>query len=267
MSNIPFNLPSNQDIEIVFREPTVKDCLDFCSIDESQPEKAITQFLNQLSGEESRHWTRQDRITALWWIFINTSADTTLAFEYLCQYCNKKHIAMVDLVDLGAEATSLVIPAFIDDEIQFSGVKHKIRIYPFSGYVAERLDSYWQALPNSALSVVDRKKLTAEIKLAELAYSFSFYDQSGDLPESVLVHFDEKFKAIGDMSRLNELPELISAIEAANKLLEHGLKYTYVNGIYQLLTSDLTACDDKEGVNHTLRLLIPFRPENFIPEI
>lgn len=273
MAKTIFRLPSDPDIEVTLREPTVADCIDFASFDENLNERSTTLFLNQLSSSESRNWTMLDRIAAVWWVFITTSKDTELAYEYHCDHCGKPHATIIDLIDLDDEATSLMMPPFINDEVQFNGVTRQIKIKPFDGWVTEQLEQYWLHLKTLSPDSVEYKKLLAEIKVMEIVYSFQFIDDEGNTPVSSLEQKEEKLAAINAMSRINEFPELVAAIEAANKYLNHGLKHTYKDGVLQLLSPVITTTcpdkeqGDKEPISDNMRLLVPFQCHYFIPQI
>lgn len=269
MSKTVFKLPSNQDVEIEFRDPTVSDCLDFSGIDPSLSERGATLFLNQLSSQESRAWTMQDRISAIWWIFCTTTNDTDLLFEYICGNCGKKHTAIIDLLSLDDEATSLLVPPYVDDEIIFSGERKKIRVYPFNGYVMEALEQDYLYLESMDQESLGYKKAQAQLKIKEIAYSFNFYSNDGEVDSNPANNLEEKLKAIYAMSRLSELPDLIASITAAQQFLKHGLNHDYIDGKLKLLSPEIdTGCEKgKEDVSNKIRLLIPFFSANFIPEI
>lgn len=282
MSMIPaIKLPSSGK-SIKFREATVDDCLSYCDLNESFDEMMTTEYLNSIQeGElsDSALWTAQDRRTAIWWIFICTSKDTTIGYEYQCQHCGGSHVQLVDLVDLDDEATSLTIKPYIDDEMAFKGKYRDIRFHPYNGLAMAHMEMARIERDNYAQGTAEHIKATAKLKILEVAHSFDFqdskpkwYDFIGTKKErekSFEESLQEKLDVIASMSRVNEFPLLVAAAKAAQEKLAHGLNISFVDGQAHVVSPALP-CETKvdgKGEAMQTRLLIPFRGSVFIPTL
>lgn len=262
-----FRLPSNQKIMVQFREANVNDCLKFCNSDDRFDEQLTTRYLNAIQeGEvnDSADWTAQDRRAALWWIFVTTSADTTIVYSYPCNHCGTEHIATIDLVDLDQEAVSLNRQPFIDDTALFNDQERKIRLHPYTGRAMEQMERVNIERSNEDPESDEYKLLTATLKLYEIANAFDFEDTPADFEEAL----NAKMDAIKAMKRTSELPLLVAAIEAAQETLHHGLAHSFNDGQLFLLSPELQCSQPKEGqAAGVTRLLLPFQGKLFIPEI
>jgi hypothetical protein len=269
MSNVPIiKLPSSGKA-VKFREATVEDCIAYCDLNEAFDEAMATEYLNSVQvGElsDSSLWTAQDRRLALWWIFITTSTDTTIAYEYPCGHCGEHHTQLVDLVDLDEEATSLRVKPYIDDEIQFNDVTRRIRLHPYNGLAMMHMEQH--SIDHSDLEpdTTEYRKAAARLKLLEVAHAFTFTDEKEKDFDKALA---KKLEAISLMSRTKEFPLLAAAVISALEKLEHGLNCRFVDGRISIVSPAMpceTVKDDKGEAMYS-RLLIPFQCSAFIPTI
>jgi hypothetical protein len=261
-------LPSS-GMAITFREATVEDCLAYCDVNDALDELTTTTYLNSIQvGElkDSALWTAEDRRTALWWIFVTTSKDTTIAYEYPCGHCGEAHTQLVDFVDLDDEALTLKGKPYIKDSVAFNGIAHDILLHPYNGLAMMSMEQAANELEELEAGSMEHKKAAARLKVLEVAHAFDFvYGDREEFEEELEV----KLAAIHSMSRINEFDELVTAVIAAKEKLKHGLNSAFVDGRVSLISPPLsceTKTDDK-GEALQSRLLIPFLGAVFIPTI
>lgn len=281
MANIPtIKLPSS-GLPVRFREATLADCLNYCDLNEAFDETLATEYLNSVQDgdvKDSALWTAQDRRLALWWIFICTSKETSIGYEYECKHCGESHLQLLDLLDLDNEATSLTIEPFFDDKMIFNGVERSIRLHPYDGRAMTHMEALRIERDSYPLDSKEYAKEDARLKLYEIAHSFdfmpaksSFFDlmKKKDEPQSFDEALNEKYAAITSMSRISEFPLLVAATKAAHEKLKHGLNMTVIDGKSHIVSPPMpceTKKDDK-GEAMVTRLLIPFRCSVFIPTV
>lgn len=269
MSHIPvLKLPSSGR-PIKFREATVDDCLRYCDLNEDFDELMTTEYLNSVQvGEvdDSANWTADDRMVALWWIFITTSKDTTLAYQFHCAHCGDEHLQLVDFVDLDDEATSLRVKPYIDDQIAFNGEVKAVRLHPYTGMAMMDMEQAKIDIQSLTPDTSEHKRALAHLKILEVAHGFDFKDSPTQSFESAL---NEKLDAISKMSRVNEFPELAAAVKAALGKLEHGLHTQVVDGKIAIVSPPMLCESQKDSKGEAMqsRLLIPFLGAAFIPAI
>lgn len=281
MKVIPtIKLPSNGRA-VRFREATISDCLKYCDLNEAFDESLATEYLNSIQeGEvsDSALWTAQDRRTALWWVFICTSKETSIGYEYQCQHCGEMHLQLVDLIDLDDEATSLNIDPFFDEKMMFNGVERDIRLHPYDGRAMVHMEALRLELSGYRQGSADYIKTEARLKIYEVAHSFDFLpakkgffelkpkqEQEKTFEEAL----SEKFDAITSMSRVNEFPALVASVKAAHEKLQHGLNMTVIDGTAHIISPPMP-CEiktDDKGEAMVTRLLIPFRCSVFVPTV
>lgn len=275
MISIPaFPLPSNRSKKIVFRGPTVADCLDFCDLRPELEELATTDYLNQLQEgvmDDSALWTAQDRRTALWWIFVSSSVDTTLPYSYECQHCGETHSVDIDLVDLDDAVVMLDGPAYREGEIRVNGEYKPARFHPMDGRAMVHMEGLRQERDYS--EPAKQKRLSSEIKVAEVLHSFTLMEWA-DLPwEEALA---KKRDLVTQMDRESEYKPLVAQCLLAASELRHGLAVEIRDGRVDLVSPPLpcenyTAPEgDKEaasGPAPATVLLMRFRPFQFISAV
>lgn len=275
MISIPaFPLPSNPSKKIVFRGPTVADSLDFCDLRPELEEQATTDYLNQLQEgprDDAALWTAQDRRTALWWIFVSTSSDTTLAYTYECQHCGESHHVDIDLVDLDDQVVMLDGSAYQEGEIRVNGEFKPARFHPMDGRAMVHLEGLRQERDYS--EPAKQKRLSAEIKVAEVLHSFTLLEWA-DLPwEEALA---KKRELVTQMDRESEYKPLVAQCLLAAAELRHGLAVEIRDGRVDLVSPPLP-CEnhgakegDKEAASEPAPatvLLLRFRPFQFISAV
>jgi hypothetical protein len=254
---------------VTFREATIEDCLNYCDVNDALDELITTEYLNSVQvGEKSDSalWTAEDRRLALWWIFVTTSKDTTIAYEYPCGHCGETHLQAVDLVDLDDEATSLKIKPYLDDRILFDDKIRLVRFHPYNGLAMMNMEQAANELDELEDGTNEHKRAAARLKVLEVAHAFDFTDTE---PSDFDAELAIKLEAISSMKRTTEFPDLVAAAIAAREKLRHGLNCTHENGRVSLVSPELQ-CENKTGEKgealHS-RLLIPFRGAVFIPTV
>lgn len=267
----PFPRPSNPGKKIHFRAPTVADCLDFCDLRPELEEQSTTDYLNQLQEgpkDDAALWTAQDRRTALWWIFVSSSADTTQAYSYECQHCGETHRVDIDMVDLDDAVVMLDRPAYIEGEVWVNGESKPAHFHPMNGLAMAHLESLRLLRDNS--EPAQKKRLTAEIKVAEVLHSFTPLEWAS-LPWEVAL--ERKRELVTSMDRDSEYPPLVAQCLFAAAELRHGLAVEIREGRVDLVSPALP-CEnhpaEKEAAGEPAPatvLLLRFRPIKFIPAI
>lgn len=266
----PFPLPSDRKRKITFREPTVGDSLDYCDINPDMEEEAATQYLNQLQSNQpvvhdAALWSAQDRLAALWWIFVNVSTNTALQYEYPCAHCGDEHHAVIDLVELDATYQELKGKKFIPAELVAAGRHHKITLHPIDG----RGITHLQALNVERKEAIDAgltgtiKRLDANIKMFELIHSFTLDKPAGADWDAQL---EEKFTLICSMNKDRELAPLVARAELVQRQQRHGL-LSHVNNGRLSLVSTPQLCPKAKEEGHATAFLLGFRITDFIAEI
>ena len=266
----PFPLPSNPSHIIRFLAPTVADSLDFCSLRQDMEESATTEYLTQLQGGEVSDpalWTAQDRRTALWWIFVSVSDDTTLSYNYECQHCGERHYTDIDLVDLDDGVITLNAPPYVVGEVMCNDIPLPARFHPLDGRAVTHLEV--KRLELDGLEENQAKRLKAEIKVLETVHSFTL-DMHKDKTWEEATQL--KLDMVMAMDRENEYRPLVAKCLLAAEELRHGLKTITKDGVVEVLSPPLRCESDqfKEGAEEqrpATVLLMRFRAHNFIPEI
>ncbi|MGL5294177.1 MAG: hypothetical protein ACRC9V_10505 [Aeromonas sp.] len=268
MSKIsPFALPSDPSKKIRFRVPTVDDCLDFSDLRPELEESAATDYLTQLQiGDVSdpREWTAQDRVAALWWIYVGFRDDTELEYEYECPHCGEAHTDTIDLVELDDTAISLNRPPYIDGEVMCAGKLYPARFVPLDGYAMMALEERRLGLDDA--SDEEFARIHAELKVMEVVHSFRL-DAHKDLTREEAAI--ERTKMVHEMDAFNEYRPLVANCLIAAKELEHGLASEVNDGQISLISPPMKCQKYKgeEGQAPATILLLRFRNNYFIPEI
>lgn len=269
MSKIsPFLLPSNPSQRITFRAPTVDDCLNFCDVRPELEEACATDYLQQLQegvASDPAEWTAQDRITALWWIYVSITENTTVVYRYECAHCGQIHEAKIDLVDLDDEAISLTRPPFVDGVVSFKGRELPARFVPLDGFAMMALEE--KRLELDGASEVEAKRIKAQIKVMEVAHSFRLPEEHKTLTKEQAAA--ARMAMVCSMDAATEYRPLVAKCLLASSKLRHGLATEVIDGEI-LLISPSIYCEAHEGEEDAApatTLLMRFRGSNFIPEI
>lgn len=274
----PYPLPSAPEKKIHFRAPTVADCIDFSDLRPELEEQSTTEYLTQLQegGEFSNPalWTAQDRRTALWWIFVSSAADTSLAYSYPCQHCGETHHVDIDLVELDDMATALDRPPFMEGEVRVNGEFKAARFHPLDGRAVTHLEELRMELENS--EPARHKRLKTEMKVAEILHSFTLLEWA-DLPwEEALA---KKRELVTAMDRESEYKPLVAQCLIAAAELRHGLAVEINEGRVDLVSPALPCetflakqkeLSEEEAAGEPVPatvLLLRFRAGQFIPAI
>ncbi|MFG0449429.1 MULTISPECIES: hypothetical protein [Shewanella] len=261
-----FMLPSNKKITVQFREPTIEDCIEFSGLNEALSERSATQYLNLIQiGQvnDSATWTAQDRIAALWWVFVCISPDTLIPFQYTCSDCGEKHVVDIDLMDLDDESITLNCPPFIKKKLSIAGKEQELMLHHPNGRAMEHMEQ--QKLILSTLEPGSREHSieNAKLRVFSVAHSFSLPGEDGDFDTAL----ENKMALINKMSRTSEYQDLVIATEAAKEALKHGLNCSVIDGEV-FINSPVIYCENKpEGQATPRRLLFPFHSQHFIPAV
>ncbi|EIM1710163.1 hypothetical protein JFQ88_004057 [Aeromonas dhakensis] len=268
MSKIsPFPLPSEPSKKIRFRAPTVDDCLDFSDLRPELEEAAATDYLRQLQvGEVSDPglWTAQDRISALWWIYVSITEDTGLVYSYECPHCGGRHTDTVDLVELDDRAVSLNREPFVEGVVVCNGKEHPAKFVPLNGYAMMALEE--KRLELDGATEAEVKRIKAEIKVMEVVYSFRL-DEHKDLPPEDAAAL--RLSMVHAMDAASEYRPLVAKCLLAANELRHGLDCEITDGELSLISPPLRCEDHKEeeGPAPATVLLMRFRNHYFIPAV
>lgn len=269
MSKIsPFFLPSNPSKRIIFRAPTVDDCLNFCDVRPELEEACATDYLQLLQEgkvSDPAEWTAQDRITALWWIYVSITENSTVVYNYECSHCGQRHTAVIDLVDLDDEAISLARPPFVAGSVLFKGRELPARFVPLDGFAMMALEE--KRLELDGASEVEAKRIKAQIKVMEVAHSFRLPEEHKTLTREQAAA--ARMAMVCSMDAATEYRPLVAKCLLASGELRHGLATEVIDGEI-LLISPPIHCEAHEGEEDAApatTLLMRFRGSNFIPEI
>lgn len=264
----PFPLPSQMSKVIHFRVPNVDDGLEFCELEESQEEENTTQYLNHMQDankgdfSDSSTWTGEDRRTALWWIFIATSADRTIPFSYDCLECGEKHYRDLKMDELFETATALKSLPKLNVKFTVKGQPYEADVHPLTGRAVESIEMLrnqrdW--IPEQDKK--ERKKATNLIAINETAHALTFAQQPEDYDEA----HEWKVNLIKSMHLNTEFPRLTALVEQELRKARHGLLSQYNEGRY-FLVANVQECTRviEKGGKATRMLLLPFLSNDFI---
>ena len=268
MSKIaPFYLPSNPGHRVNCRAPTVEDCLDFCDLRPDLEEACATDYLRQLQeGEVSdpAAWTAHDRITALWWIYVSITEDTTVVYNYECSHCGQHHVATIDLVELDDNAISLARPPFVQGVVTCKGRELPARFVPLDGVAMMALEE--KRLELAGADDADAKRIKAQIKVLEVVHSFRL-DEHKAMPREEADA--ARLNLVRSMDAAQDYRPLVAKCLLAASQLRHGLATEILDGEILLISPPIYCEEHKgeEGPATATTLLMRFRGSNFIPEI
>ena len=256
------SLPSNPDKIVNLREATVRDVIDLADIDEAHEEQGATLFLNRMQDRETRinakTWTAEDRRTILFWYWIHSAKDTSMALTYECDHCGEKHSFLQDMRILGQEYTSLKG----EPERELRG---GLIVRPYSGADMEYLERGRLSLSVTAKehgkeSGAYRKK-EAQIRLLLLLLGLHTKTEPPELNKRV----DTMEKRVLSMTT-TEFTEIMEQVQEAFTDMAHGLETTMDEHGRIFLITPPHKCPTDERKEATTRLRVPFRNIDYIPK-
>ncbi|WP_147200786.1 morphogenetic protein [Pantoea sp. CCBC3-3-1] len=265
-----FPLPSRPETTVQFNAPSVDMAMYFCKSQESTEERDTTEYLNMLQVKESfsdaRDWTANDRRTALWWVFINSRADSVIDFSYTCQHCGEEHWINQDMHELVGDLEVLAGAADMTIEATVQGKVNTWLLKPLDGHAMERLERMRQLLPSTSRKQEYLTALT-ELRLWEFVYqAHLFYDLEPDYDKSA----QYRYELIKQMDVGTEFAHLAASVRMMQQNLRHGLNVILDKGESCLLLPPHECPSEalKEPAERpTTRLLVPFRNSQFLPDI
>jgi len=255
------SLPSDPEKIIHLREATVQDVIDLADIDIFHEEQGTTLFLNQMQDRETRidakTWTAEDRRTILFWHWIHTAKDTSMALTYECDYCGGKHTFLQDMRVLGQGYTTLSGDAVRE-------LRNGLTVKPLTGADMEYLERGRLSLSVTAdehgkESGVYRKK-EAQIRLLLLLLGLHTKSEPSDLNKRV----DAMEKRILVLTT-TEFTSLTEQVQGVLADMSHGVETTMdEHGRIYLITPP-QKCPDDDRKEAETRLRVPFRNIDYIP--
>lgn len=254
--------------KIEFRNPTVRDCCKFDQKDVSIEQIALTEFLDHMQTDGGKRypselWTEKDRITALWYIYIQSREDKTIVQEYTCSHCNKVHKRPLDLTLLADGLREAVRP--MEESITVLGEPAKI--VPLRGYAMEHLEQV--ANYRDSLRVTDFEDEAAyeqeylnadhEMYLLRVAHQLELSGEDENLThqERAEIRLD---KLLGMTA--SDFKVLASKVRLISSAMQHGLESEIQDGRTLLVTPE-HECPEVEGAK--TRLMLPFHFNQFVP--
>lgn len=260
----PFSLPSKPIQQVLMREATTAEALDFCDVMADREEALTTKFLNTVQDKEqfecSSKWTAEDRMLAKFWYWLHTTEDTYTELEYDCQWCGKKHIHSFDMRDLAERYTEMQGMAMRDLTFE----DRKLVISPLTGLHMEQLERMRDPLSSYEDGSAESERLLAEIRFNTLKSSLYLADD----------HEKSERKRDNTLNDwLMNLPaskykRLQKAVDELLGAMRHGLASTIKDGKI-MLKSPAHQCPEMQskGKEATTELLLPFRDYSGIPRV
>lgn len=260
-----YPLPSNPEVEIHFRMPTVADAMSYSGASLDQEEALTTRYLNEMQTGEIKDaalWTAQDRRTAMWWIFCHSRIDKVLSVSYVCAHCGNEHYYDMDMSSLEMTAGLLTVEPFIPVTVPVNGKPYDWILKPLDGRAMEHLEAARCCLPLQDDPLY--KEEIINLRLMELAHQAHLKDQPSDFIEAAQV----RYELIKQMTTDTEFSPLVAQIEMMNRTLAHGLALKIEKGKVNLLLPPHPCPESgKEGSEvHITNLYFPFRNRDFLPD-
>lgn len=256
------SLPSDPEKVIQLREATVQDVIDLADIDKGHEEQGTTLFLNRMQDKETRidakTWTAEDRRTILFWYWIHSAQDPSLALTYECDYCGEKHTFLQDMRVLGQGYAHL-------KEKPERVLRNGLIVKPLSGADMEYLERGRLALSITAdehgkESGVYRKK-EAQIRLLLLLLALHSKAEPSELNKRV----DAMENRILSMTT-TEFGELAEQVQEALFEMAHGLETTMDEHGRIFMITPPHRCPKDDRKEAETRLRVPFRNIDYIPK-
>ncbi|WFQ78117.1 hypothetical protein PXH59_00270 (plasmid) [Xenorhabdus sp. SF857] len=262
----PFSLPSKPIQQILIREATTAESLDFCDVVPEHEEVLTTKFLNTIQDKvsfiDSRDWTAEDRRLGLFWYWIHTTEDTYVELDYQCPHCQQTHTHQFDMRDLADNYQEM--EGMACRELTFEN--RKLVVSPLTGKHMEELESI-----RLSLMIEDNKSSAAVRKKAEIR----FYKLKAKLYLSDDHEKNSSRREANLNNWLRELPEtryvtLTKAVDSVINEMTHGLPSKISEDGKIMLRSPIHTCPTikkTENREVTTELLLPFRDYRRIPRV
>lgn len=279
MALIEFQLPSDASRKITMREATVADAIDFSAVNPAREQEATTAFLNRLQDKasfyDSREWTVEDRVYALFFYNLSVTRDRSMPVTYICPVCGKRHTREVPFA------------AVVDTYRQMDGQPFRefplegrnVVVHPMRGADAESYERYtldlgaaqeaWTAEPADSPKKRELENAVLQKRVRNQFFQLLAYiDMPGLTPEG---------RTETEMQRRPRVEEFLKGLPVASfqhvvdltveKLSEmkHGLDQVYEDGEFKLAVPGAT-CTDQEGAE-PFPLHFSFRIGSLIPSL
>lgn len=254
--------------KIDFRNPTVRDCCKFDQKDISIEQIALTEFLDHMQPDSGKahpadKWTEQDRITALWYIYVQSRDDKDIVQKYDCAHCGKEHKRVLNLTTLAEtlqEATRSM-----EESVTVLGKPAKI--VPLRGAAMEHLEQvagYRDSLTVADFpdqDAFDEEYLSAdqEVFLYRVAHQLELDGEDTSLSERERAEI--RLDKLLDMPAV-EFKRLAAKVRTVSHEMRHGLMCEVKDGQTLLVTPEHD-CPEVEGAK--TRLMLPFHFNDFVP--
>ena len=259
----PISLASKPAHQVIMREATTAESLDFCDVVAEHEEVLTTKFLNTVQDKESfsdsREWTADDRRLALFWYWIHTTEDTFVELPYLCSWCNKEHVHGFDMRDLAGGYQEIKGLAMRD--VEFEG--RKLVVSPLNGTHMELLEQMRFGLQPENKGTPAYERQSAQIRLSMLQGSISLSDDHEKVQR-------KRDKALSDwMLNLpaSKFTKLKGVVDKLLSEMQHGLPSKIVDGKIMLKSTPHVCPTMIDGKEVITELLVSFRDYSRIPRI
>lgn len=256
------SLPSNPEKVISLNEATVKDAIDFTDIEDGHEEQVTTLFLNRVQPKSTRvdpkTWTADDRRTVLFWYWLHTAKDTSIALSFSCAHCGESHSFLQDMRLLGESYRTL-------KGGRERAIRNGLIVRPMTGEDAEYLERARLSLSILADERGEEsgayRKLEAQIRLLRLLLCLHTKKEPVKLADRV----DAREKEILAMTTTG-FGELAAEVEDALDDMAHGLETVMDKHGELFLLAPPYQCPGTEK-EVTTRLRVPFRNIDYIPNL
>ncbi|MFA0012119.1 hypothetical protein AB4391_02035 [Vibrio lentus] len=262
----PFSLPSKPIQQVLIREASTAETLDFCDVLPEHEESLTTKFLNTIQDKEAftncLDWTAEDRRLALFWYWIHTTEDTYVSLDYDCPHCKQPHTHEFDMRDLAEGYEE--IQGLASRDLEFEG--RKLIISPRTGKHMEELENMRLALMIEQEGSPAAVRKQADIRFQKLKFALHMADD----------HEDNARRREANLHNwLRELPEtkyqaLQNKVREILESMTHGLPSKIMDDGKIMLRSPSHVCPTikaKENKEVTTELLLPFRNYSRIPRV
>ncbi|HDY8182593.1 hypothetical protein [Vibrio cholerae] len=262
----PFSLPSKPIQQVLLREATTAEALDFCDVLPEHEEALTTKFLNTIQDKatftDCSKWTAEDRRLALFWYWIHTTEDTFTSLSYECPHCKETHTHEFDMRDLADGYKE--IQGMASRDLSFGG--RKLVVSPLNGEAMEELENMRLSLLTLTENSAAFERGKAEIRFKKLMHTLYLADD----------HEKSAYKRQATLNNwLRDLPEtqfkqLQAQVDEALASMEHGLPSKITSDGKVMLRSPKHVCPTikaNENKEVTTELLLPFRDYYRIPRV
>jgi hypothetical protein len=257
-----FTMPTNPSKIIKFNVPTVQVCIDYADLSPDMEQEIATGYLDRLNDAydsanpltSSLYWTMQDRKTALYWIYLYITDDTSVNTSYQCR-CGEVHSVEFDMQDMAEHITS---GELAKSPVQVLGDDFEYRIVPLYGWGEQHLEEMRLLIDDEATA---RQKTDIKV-MRTLLQVFPVAMTNTPIPKLIeyLVSLKETL-TIADYRRLS------NDIYLYDKEHSFGLQMS-VNSVGEasLLAPTFDCENEDKEVSATIktRLSVPFWSYNYI---